>query len=64
MTLLFNVTSVEANLSDVYPPAWMGYNLSAFFSSLTVKKHRWSDCLCIAITLEGVQSHLIQSQLC
>lgn len=25
-TLLFNVTSVQANLSDVYPPAWMRYN--------------------------------------
>lgn len=29
-TLLFNVTSVQANLSDVYPPAWMRYNLSLF----------------------------------
>lgn len=29
-TLLFNVTSVQANLSDVYPPAWMRYNLSFF----------------------------------
>lgn len=27
-TLLFNVTSVQANLSDVYPPAWMRYNSS------------------------------------
>lgn len=29
-TLLFNVTSVQANLSDVYPPAWMRCNLSFF----------------------------------
>lgn len=26
--LLFNVTSVQANLSDMYPPAWMRYSLS------------------------------------
>lgn len=34
-TLLFNVTSVQANLSDVYPPAWMRYNLPVFIFSLS-----------------------------
>lgn len=36
-TLLFNVTSVQTNLSDVYPPAWMRYNLPffIFFSPLS-----------------------------
>lgn len=29
-TLLFNVTSVQTNPSDVYPPAWMRYNLPFF----------------------------------
>lgn len=56
-TLLFNVTSVQANLCDVYPPARMRYHFPPFPASL---KHRWSDRLYAARTLEGVQSNLTE----